>query len=78
MIDRINGDHFVSSGSSSYPAIAGYPNLTVPMGYVHHLPVGIAFIGSAFSEAELLAIGHVYEQQTGHRRTPSLASGPSK
>lgn len=78
MIDRINGDHFVGSGSSSYPAIAGYPNLTVPMGYVHHLPVGIAFIGGAFSEAELLAIGHAYELRTHHRRTPSLTSGTNK
>ncbi len=71
-IDRINGDHYIGSGSSGYPAISGYPNITVPMGYVHHLPVGISFIGTAFDEQALLAMAYAYEQSTQHRQPPSL------
>jgi len=70
-IDRINGDHFLG-GSSSYPAIAGYPNITVPMGYLHGLPVGLSWIGPAFAEKRLLALAAAYERATGHRRAPEL------
>ncbi len=68
-IDLINGDHFIG-GSSSYPAIAGYPNVTVPMGFVHGLPVGISFFGAFAAEARLIEIAYAYEQATRHRRPP--------
>jgi amidase len=70
-IDLINGDHFIG-GSSDAAAISGYPNITVPAGYVHGLPVGISFFGRAWSEAVLLKIAHAYEQLTKHRKAPEF------
>lgn len=70
-IDWVNGDHF-SGGSSSPAAISGYPNITVPMGYVHGLPVGISFFGKAWSEPKLLKIAFAYEQATKHRKAPGF------
>ena len=70
-IDRVNGDHF-SGSSSSYAAIAGYPNITVPMGYVKGLPVGISFFGKAWSESVLLKIAFAFEQASKHRKAPSF------
>ncbi len=70
-IDWVNGDHF-SGGSSSPAAISGYPNITVPMGYVEGLPVGISFFGKAWSEPTLLKIAHVYEQATKYRKAPDF------
>jgi amidase len=70
-IDWINGDHF-SGGSSSPAAISGYPNVTVPMGFVKGLPVGISFFGKAWSEPKLLKIAHAFEQNTRHRETPTF------
>jgi amidase len=70
-IDPVNGDHFL--GASSTPAaVAGYPNITVPSGFVHGLPVGISFIGRAWSEAKLLSLAYAYEQATKHRRPPQF------
>jgi len=69
--DWANGDHF-GGGSSSAPAIAGYPNITVPAGYVHGLPVGISFFGLAWSEPALLRLAYAYEQATKHRRKPGF------
>ncbi len=70
-IDPVNGDHF--SGSSSSPAaISGYPNITVPMGFVHGLPVGISFFGKAWSEPTLLRLAYAYEQASLHRKPPTL------
>jgi amidase len=67
--DLINGDHF--SGASSTPAaVAGYPNINVPAGFTHNLPVGISFFGRAYSEPTLLRIAYAYEQATKHRRPP--------
>ena len=67
--DLLNGDHFL--GASSTPAaVAGYPNVTVPAGYVGELPVGISFIGRAWSEARLIGLAYAYEQATKHRRPP--------
>ena len=67
--DLINGDHF--SGASSTPAaVAGYPNINVPAGYSHNLPVGISFFGRAHSEATLIKLAYAYEQATKHRRAP--------
>ncbi len=70
-IDWINGDHF-SGGSSSPAAISGYPNVTVPMGFVKGLPVGISFFGKAWSEPKLLKITYAFEQATKHRKAPGF------
>ncbi|HEX8558130.1 MAG TPA: amidase [Pyrinomonadaceae bacterium] len=69
--DLVNGDHF-SGGSSSPAAVAGYPNVQVPAGHVHGLPVGVSFFGRAFTEARLIRIAYAYEQATRHRRPPRL------
>ena len=67
--DLLLGDHFVG-GSSSPAAISGYPAITVPMGFVDDLPVGITFFGRAWSEPVLLEIAYSYEQGTKHRKAP--------
>ena len=67
--DLLLGDHFVG-GSSSLAAISGYPAITVPMGFVDDLPVGITFFGRAWSEPLLLKIAYCYEQGTKHRKAP--------
>ncbi len=67
--DRVDGDHFTGS-SSSLAAIAGYPSITVPMGFVDDLPVGVSFFGRAWSEPLLIEIAYAYEQGTKHRRAP--------
>jgi amidase len=66
--DCVNGDHF-GGGSSTPAAVAGYPSITVPAGAVFGLPVGISFIGRAWSEPVLLRLAYAYEHAT-HRRTP--------
>lgn len=67
--DRTNGDSFHVS-SSSPAARAGYPNITVPMGVIEGLPVGVSFFGRAWSEGVLLEIAYAYEQGTKHRIVP--------
>jgi amidase len=67
--DLVLGDHFTGS-SSSPAAIAGYPAITVPMGFISGLPVGITFFGRAWSEPLLLEIAFGYEQSTKHRKAP--------
>ncbi len=74
--DLIAGDHFVGGGAGNYPAVAGYPHLTVPMGQVHGLPVGLSFIGAKWSEARLIGLGYAYEQATHMRRLPKYLSAP--
>ncbi|MBK6434619.1 MAG: amidase [Rhodanobacteraceae bacterium] len=69
LIDPINGDSY-SGGNTSLAAVAGYPHLTVPMGFVQHLPVGLSFIGLPYSEAKLLGLGYAFEQATKARRSP--------
>jgi amidase len=70
-IDPINGDHFL--GASSTPAaVAGYPSVTVPAGLVSGLPVGISFIGRAWSETRLIALAYAFEQATNHRKPPTF------
>ena len=69
LTDHLNGDHF-TGGDTSFAAVAGYPAVTVPMGLVHQLPVGITFTGRAWSEATLLKYAYAFEQQTKARRGP--------
>jgi amidase len=69
IVDPVNGGPFFGS-PSRLPAVSGYPHLTVPMGDVRGLPVGLSFIGPAWSEARLLALGHAFEQATKARREP--------
>lgn len=71
--DLINGDHF-GGGSSTPAAVAGYPSITVPAGYVYGLPVGISFFGAAYSEPVLIRLAYAYEQATKLRRPPELLS----
>ncbi len=69
--DLVNGDHF-TGGSSSAAARAGYPNVTVPMGFVFGLPVGISIFGLAWSEGTLIRIAYAFEQATNVRRAPTF------
>jgi amidase len=62
LIDTVNGDQIGGSGAGSLAAVAGYPHLTVPMGQVRGLPVGLSFIGTAWSEQQLLNLGYAFEQ----------------
>lgn len=70
LIDVVNGDQYVGGGASTLPAVAGYPHLTVPMGQVRGLPVGLSFIGPAWSEARVLGVGHAFEQRRGPLAPP--------
>ncbi len=72
--DFINGDRYLG-GSSTPAACSGYPNITVPAGFIEGLPVGISFIGKAWSEPLLLKVAYSYEQATKHRKTPGFAAG---
>lgn len=69
--DLVNGDNF-SVSSSSPAAIAGYPNITVPMGSIGGLPVGLSFFGRAWSEPLLISLAYSYEQGTHHRIVPQF------
>jgi len=72
LTDFVNGDHY--GGSFSSPAaVAGYPHLTVPAGFVQGLPVGLSFVGPAWSEPLLIGLGHAFEQATKARRAPAFA-----
>jgi amidase len=73
LIDLINGD-YGSGGSSSAPAVAGYPHITVPGGFVFGLPVGISFIGRPWSEPTLFKLAYAFEQATRHRKAPAFAA----
>lgn len=70
-IDLVNGDHYIG-GSSDAAAVSGYPNITVPAGFVHGLPVGISFFGRAWSEPVLLKIAYAYEQISKNRKSPEF------
>jgi amidase len=80
MIDAVNGDQYPGGGAGYLAAIAGYPHLTVPMGQVKGLPVGLSFIGPKWSEALLLGLGYAYEQARrelpGPRFLPSIEQAP--
>lgn len=70
LIDPVNGDAGGASATSP-PAVAGYPHVTVPMGQVAGLPVGLSFIGPAWSDARLLSYAYAFEQATRHRQPPT-------
>ena len=67
--DLLNGDHF-TGGSSSMAAVAGYPSVTIPVGLVHGLPVGISFFASAYSEPALIGLAYALEQTLKARTAP--------
>jgi amidase len=71
LTDLVNGD-CSPGGASSIPAVAGYPHITVPAGFVHGLPVGISFFGAKWSEPTLIRIAYAFEQATKHRRAPKF------
>lgn len=73
MVDLVSGDcgsGYV--GSSSLAAVSGYPNITVPAGYLSELPIGVSFFGRAFSEPTLIKIAYAFEQATKARKTPKF------
>ncbi|MDX1499698.1 MAG: amidase [Woeseiaceae bacterium] len=72
MTDLVNGDSFHVS-SSSFAAISGYPNVTVPAGFVHGLPVNVSFVGPMNGDKALIELAHAFEQATASRRPPDLA-----
>ncbi len=80
LIDAVHGDQINGGGASSLAAVAGYPHLTVPMGLVKGLPVGLSFIGPKWSEALLLSLGFAFEQARGPfpapRFLPSVEDSP--
>ena len=67
--DLLNGDHF-TGGNSSFAAVAGYPSITVPMGLVGELPVGLSFMARAWEEGKLIKLAYAFEQATRLRRGP--------
>jgi amidase len=69
LTDLLNGDHF-TGGSSNAAAVAGYPNINVPAGFVHGMPVGISFFGRAWSEPTLIKLAYAFEQATRLRKPP--------
>lgn len=70
-IDPVNGDSGSAPSATMPAAVAGYPHLTVPMGQVMGLPVGLSFFGAAWQDARLLALGQHFEQATRHRAPPA-------
>lgn len=70
--DLVNGDSFTGYGMYSSAAVAGYPHITVPMGLVHGLPVGLTFIGREYGEGELISLGYSYEQASKKRKAPQF------
>jgi amidase len=71
--DHIAGDRLDGGSSAGPAAIAGYPDISVPMGFVSGLPVGISFFGGAWTEPMLLRIAYAFEQATNHRQAPTFA-----
>jgi amidase len=69
--DWVNGDHSVG-GSSSPSAVAGYPDITVPAGFVHDLPIGLSFFAGAWSEPKLIGLAYAFEQSARARRPPKF------
>lgn len=73
LIDLVNGDSIGwDMESTSMPAVAGYPHITVPAGYIFGLPVGLSFIGAAWQEAKLIRLAYAFEQAARVRRPPQF------
>ena len=72
MTDHVNGDVAFGIGSSTFAAVSGYANITVPAGFVSGLPIGMSFIGTAFSEKTLIEIAYAFEQAGMARRPPPI------
>ena len=71
MVDLVNGDcgsGYV--GSSQFPAVSGYPNVTVPFGFIRELPIGVSFMGGPWTEGKLLGLAYAFEQATKGRQKP--------
>ncbi|WP_425400697.1 amidase [Aeoliella sp.] len=73
-IDPVVGDHILPFGCSTPPAVAGYPHITIPAGFVHGLPVGLSFFSTAFEDAKLIGYAYAFEQATHARRSPEFLS----
>lgn len=73
--DLLKGDHF-TGGDTTYAAVAGYPSITVPMGMVHGLPVGVSFVGRAWQEGRLISYAFAFEQATKARKAPTYRMTP--
>ena len=73
LIDLVNGDAGGGGSFTAPAAVAGYPHVTVPMGQVHGLPVGLSFVGRAWSEATLLKLAYAFEQAAPARKKPTFA-----
>jgi amidase len=71
-IDAVHGDQISGGGAGSLAAVAGYPHLTVPMGQVKGLPVGLSFIGGKWDDARILSLGFAYEQARGPLEGPKF------
>lgn len=71
-IDLINGDYDTGFSYSTPAAIAGYPHITVPMGMVHDLPIGLSFISGAYNEEKIISLAYAYEQATKKRIAPTF------
>ena len=70
-IDLVNGDHFLNSDSSP-AAVAGFPHITVPAGYTGELPIGVSFMGRAWSEPRLITYAYAFEQAVQARHAPKF------
>jgi amidase len=74
LTDLVNGDSGTGGSSpSTVAAVAGYPHITVPMGFYRGLPIGLSFFGTAWSEPTLIRIAYAFEQATHHRKPPAFA-----
>ena len=71
MTDHVDGDNY-QVGSSSFAAVSGFPNITVPAGFIAGLPIGLSFIGREFAEKSLIEMAYAFEQATLARRPPEL------